>query len=278
MKKTIMMLFTGLIILSSCNTENGNATTDITNNVDSVSYALGANFGSNVLRQVESAGDTTLNYDAMVSGFSEALKEKDLLVDELTGTRIINEYMRSKDEERKAADQDKFSENVSLSEAFFGQNKNKEGVIETESGLQYEVVTLGEGELPLDGDRVSVNYEGTTLNGEVFDSSYERGESAIFGINMAESQIAQNQELINEVANNPEAQNELLLVIQEIQNLPLANLIIMFIFFFIGGYLLYSSLYAAIGAAVDNETDTQQFMLPIIMPLILAIYVGFFTN
>ena len=101
--------------------------------------------------------------------------------------------------------------------------------------------------------------------------------SAIFGINMAESQIAQNQELINGVANNPEAQNELLLVIQEIQNLPLANLIIMFIFFFIGGYLLYSSLYAAIGAAVDNETDTQQFMLPIIMPLMLAMYVGFFT-
>ncbi len=101
--------------------------------------------------------------------------------------------------------------------------------------------------------------------------------SAIFGINVAESQMAQNQELINGVANNPEAQNELLLIIQEIQNLPLANLIIMFIFFFIGGYLLYSSLYAAIGAAVDNETDTQQFMLPIIMPLILAIYVGFFT-
>jgi ABC-2 type transport system permease protein len=64
---------------------------------------------------------------------------------------------------------------------------------------------------------------------------------------------------------------------QEIFNLPLANLVIMFILFFIGGYLLYSSLYAAIGAAVDNETDTQQFMMPIIMPLILAIYVGFFT-
>jgi len=101
--------------------------------------------------------------------------------------------------------------------------------------------------------------------------------SAIFGINVAESPMAPQQEMLNEVANNPEAQNELLLIIQEIQNLPLANLIIMFIFFFIGGYLLYSSLYAAIGAAVDNETDTQQFMLPILMPLILAIYVGFFT-
>ncbi|MAP54156.1 ABC transporter permease [Altibacter sp.] len=66
-------------------------------------------------------------------------------------------------------------------------------------------------------------------------------------------------------------------VIMEIANLPLANLIVMFILFFIGGYLLYASLYAAIGAAVDSETDTQQFMLPILMPLILAVYVGFFT-
>src|SRR5690606_8865795 len=60
-------------------------------------------------------------------------------------------------------------------------------------------------------------------------------------------------------------------------NLPILNLCLAFLFFFIGGYLLYSSLYAAIGAAVDNETDTQQFMMPIIMPLVLAVYVGVFT-
>ncbi|QNJ96762.1 ABC transporter permease [Constantimarinum furrinae] len=66
-------------------------------------------------------------------------------------------------------------------------------------------------------------------------------------------------------------------VFLEINNMPILNLIIMFVLFFIGGYLLYASLYAAIGAAVDSETDTQQFMLPILMPLILAVYVGFFT-
>ena len=64
---------------------------------------------------------------------------------------------------------------------------------------------------------------------------------------------------------------------QAYEGLPLTNLVIMFLLFFIGGYLLYASLYAAIGAAVDNETDTQQFMLPVLMPLILAVYVGFFT-
>jgi ABC-2 type transport system permease protein len=63
----------------------------------------------------------------------------------------------------------------------------------------------------------------------------------------------------------------------EINNLPITNLIVMFILFFVGGYLLYASLYASVGAAVDSETDTQQFMMPILMPLILAVYVGFFT-
>ena len=67
------------------------------------------------------------------------------------------------------------------------------------------------------------------------------------------------------------------LFLDELGNLPIATIIISFIFYFIGGYFLYSSLYAAIGAAVDSETDSQQFMLPIIMPLILGVYVGFFT-
>ena len=98
--------------------------------------------------------------------------------------------------------------------------------------------------------------------------------SAIFGIEM--SQTPQH-ELVNQTLQNPESIDKLQLIINEFQMLPLGNLVIAFILFFIGGYLLFSSLYAAIGAAVDNETDTQQFMLPVILPLILAIYVGMFT-
>ena len=85
------------------------------------------------------------------------------------------------------------------------------------------------------------------------------------------------QEVVKQAMDNPVLQDEITLALQSFQNLPLANLIIAFLLFFIGGYLLYSSLYAAVGAAVDNETDTQQFMLPILMPLILAVYVGVFT-
>ncbi|MGB3608139.1 MAG: ABC transporter permease [Psychroserpens sp.] len=100
--------------------------------------------------------------------------------------------------------------------------------------------------------------------------------STIFGVSLTEIQSPQ-QDLMNEAMQNPEVANEMQIAVQSFLNLPLANLVVAFMFFFIGGYLLYSSLYAAVGAAVDNETDTQQFMLPIIMPLILAVYVGIFT-
>ena len=66
-------------------------------------------------------------------------------------------------------------------------------------------------------------------------------------------------------------------ILTELLSLPLFSMFILFIIYFLCGYLLYSSIYAAIGAAVDNETDSQQFMLPVIMPLIIAVYVGFAT-
>lgn len=100
--------------------------------------------------------------------------------------------------------------------------------------------------------------------------------SSIFGIDITQVKTPQ-QEMVDQAMQADGAQAIAENLITAIGNLPIANLIVAFIFFFIGGYLLYSSLYAAIGAAVDNETDTQQFMLPILMPLILAVYVGVFT-
>ncbi len=99
--------------------------------------------------------------------------------------------------------------------------------------------------------------------------------SSVFGIDTSGVQ-SQQQELLLQNSGT-DSQQLISEILMEINNLPITNLVIMFIFFFVGGYLLYSSLYAAIGAAVDSETDTQQFMLPILMPLILGMYVGFFT-
>ncbi|AFL79875.1 ABC-type Na+ efflux pump, permease component [Aequorivita sublithincola DSM 14238] len=98
--------------------------------------------------------------------------------------------------------------------------------------------------------------------------------TTIFGIDPAAASPSQQV-----IENSIDGGTQQLLqdVMLEINNLPIANLIIMFILFFVGGYLLYASLYASVGAAVDSETDTQQFMMPILTPLILAVYVGFFT-
>lgn len=100
--------------------------------------------------------------------------------------------------------------------------------------------------------------------------------SSILGIDMANAS-AQGQMVQQMQQNDPGMNDTVAQVMTEFYHLPILNLIIMFILFFVGGYLLYASLYAAVGAAVDSETDTQQFMLPMLMPLILAVYVGFFT-
>ena len=100
--------------------------------------------------------------------------------------------------------------------------------------------------------------------------------SAVFGVNMAEMRgvnvTPEQMEIMQQAASD---KGEILL--QELFNLPLLKLFFLFIFYFLGGYMLYSSLFAAVGAAVDNETDTQQFMMPIMLPLILGVYVGFAT-
>lgn len=98
--------------------------------------------------------------------------------------------------------------------------------------------------------------------------------SSFFGIDAATASPSQ-QVLENSMDGG--TQQLMREVMLEINNLPILNLVVMFIIFFMGGYLLYASLYASVGAAVDSETDTQQFMMPVLMPLILAVYVGFFT-
>ncbi len=100
--------------------------------------------------------------------------------------------------------------------------------------------------------------------------------SAIFGIDLMNTSMP-DQEIMQQALENSDVNSQMEAAKAAFFNLPILNLVIAFIIFFIGGYLLYSSLYAAIGAAVDNETDTQQFLLPIIMPLVIAVYVGLFT-
>lgn len=101
--------------------------------------------------------------------------------------------------------------------------------------------------------------------------------SSVFGVDVVEMQTAkvpaEQMEAVKQATEGDKGQ----MIIQEILKLPILKMFVLFIFYFLGGYMLYSSLFAAVGAAVDNETDTQQFMLPIMLPLILGVYVGFAT-
>jgi ABC-2 type transport system permease protein len=101
--------------------------------------------------------------------------------------------------------------------------------------------------------------------------------AAIFGVDMAEMQSARIPAEQMEAVKQATAGDKGQLIIQEILKLPILKMFVLFIFYFLGGFMLYSSLFAAVGAAVDNETDTQQFMLPIMLPLVLGVYVGFAT-
>ncbi|MCL7763332.1 ABC transporter permease [Polaribacter sp. Z014] len=101
--------------------------------------------------------------------------------------------------------------------------------------------------------------------------------SSVFGVDVVGMQSARVPAEQMEAMKSAVGGGEMQVVVQEILKLPILKMFILFIFYFLGGFMLYSSLFAAVGAAVDNETDTQQFMLPIMLPLMLGIYVGFAT-
>jgi len=102
-------------------------------------------------------------------------------------------------------------------------------------------------------------------------------QDRISGDQMAQVQMTtQLQQQLGDDAQAEAAANakQLAHMIDLIEEIPIAATLALFVFYFLGGYLLYSSLFAAIGAAVDNETDTQQFMLPITLPMMLGIFIA----
>ncbi len=99
-----------------------------------------------------------------------------------TTEEASNFYNTYAEEKHKAKLEFEFADNRAAGEAFLAENKEKEGVITTESGLQYRVIKMGKGAMPTTADKVKVHYHGTLIDGTVFDSSVERGEPAEFGV------------------------------------------------------------------------------------------------
>ena len=142
--------------------------------IDSASYAIGVSTGAGYKENLKTLPDSA-NVDALIAGFTEALKgQKTSMTPEAAQAFLQTYFMEASAKQATKAKEE--------GDKFLAENKTKEGVITTESGLQYKVVTEGKGVKPTAEDKVKVHYKGTLLDGKVFDSSIERGEPAEFGV------------------------------------------------------------------------------------------------
>jgi FKBP-type peptidyl-prolyl cis-trans isomerase FklB len=170
MNKTVQLLIVGFaIVLSSCSNDATNKTPET--EMEKVSYSLGVNVATGVKAQ----GLETIDANAIAKAFKDVFAGNDLDISEEESMQVLQEFF-GKLAAKKSA---KAGE---AGNAYLTENAAKEGVITTESGLQYEVMTSGSGEKPTAGDQVTVHYHGMLTDGTVFDSSVDRGEPAQFGV------------------------------------------------------------------------------------------------
>ena len=142
-----------------------------TDELDKVSYSLGLSIASNLI----SSGVTTINAEAFIDGLNVVFSGKmpEIMPDE--ANNILQDYFDN-------LQQAKGKEANAEGEKFLAENKKKEGVVALPSGLQYKILTAGNGPKPKASDTVKCHYEGRLINGTVFDSSIRRNEPAEFPV------------------------------------------------------------------------------------------------
>jgi FKBP-type peptidyl-prolyl cis-trans isomerase FklB len=140
---------------------------------DKFSYSIGLNIGSNLSKQ-----KIEINPDMVTAGIKDAIAGKPQLTQDQI-KEVMTTFEKDMEQKQKAAGEKSAAEGAK----FLEENKKKEGVKTTSSGLQYKVIKEGTGPQPKATDIVTVNYRGTLINGTEFDSSYKRGEPATFPLN-----------------------------------------------------------------------------------------------
>ena len=185
-KKVIVAAGALALLLTGCDQlcQGPKTKTALVTEKDKYSYALGAHFGNQAQFQLVARDSIDLDLDLFIQAFVERYKQdsaKYLMADS-TIFQTLTELSQSRQAERTRKDSVAAAENKAKGEAFLAQNKTAEGVVTTESGLQYKVITEGTGVTPSDTDVVKVHYTGTLLDGTKFDSSVDRGEPLEFPI------------------------------------------------------------------------------------------------
>jgi FKBP-type peptidyl-prolyl cis-trans isomerase len=142
------------------------------------SYVGGTDIGNSL-----KAREKDIDLQALLRGLEDAFTGKDLLVAPEEVQEIKKQYAEQVRQERAEASRAQSEQNKAGGDAFLAENKNKPGVVSTESGLQYVILTEADGPKPKATDQVKVNYVGTLIDGTEFDSSIKRGQPATFPLN-----------------------------------------------------------------------------------------------
>ena len=172
MKKYIKIALVVSVISSCQNLTQQKFNFDEANELEKVSYSIGIN----VATSIKSEGLDSINSFYISKGFQDVFENKDLAINIEESNKIIGEYFNKK--------QDAKNQRLAIdSKIFLEQNKQKDGVITTESGLQYLILSEGKGNNPTLNDNVTVHYHGTLIDGTIFDSSVDRKQPATFPLN-----------------------------------------------------------------------------------------------
>lgn len=147
--------------------------------MDKLSYALGIGIGS----QLAGMGAKELNIDDFAQAIKDVISGSQLKVDNVEAQTLVQNFFQEQEAKQQAAAAEAGKAAKAEGEAFLAENGKKEGIVTLPSGLQYQVLKEGNGKKPSATDQVVCHYEGTLIDGTVFDSSYQRNQPAIFGLN-----------------------------------------------------------------------------------------------
>ncbi|MDR0582250.1 MAG: FKBP-type peptidyl-prolyl cis-trans isomerase [Prevotellaceae bacterium] len=174
--KTVKMFLiaSGLVLLTAEGCAQKKAVEGATAaQIDSVSYALGMDLG----RSLKQSNLEAVDLGVMIKAINDVFNEKPLRFDEMQSQMIIRNFLTQQQDFKK-------NKNLEEGKKFLEKNKEDADVVTLESGLQYKIITPGDGAKPTSAeDTVKVNYRGTLLDGTEFDSSYKRGEPIEFPLN-----------------------------------------------------------------------------------------------
>ena len=157
--------------------------------MEKVSYALGLSIGNNLI----GSGINDVNLEKFVQGVKDVLEKTKPEISYDEAKNVLDAYFTELATKVQKV-------NKQIGKEFLEQNKQKEGIVELPSGLQYQVLREGNGKAPKATDQVECHYEGTLIDGTKFDSSYDRGQTATFPLNQVIAGWTEGLQLMTEGA------------------------------------------------------------------------------